>query len=200
MRSSLKWNKKTMVILLLHTVIAVCINLICYLISIACNLPVWLDCVGTVFMGAAMGPIPGAVTGGITTLILAAMGKDYLAYALVNMLVGFIVGICYPDDWSDYFQMGSTAAIVFFVVVLVATPLNLFFYDGYTGNLWGDALYDMLEQGGSSRISCVLLSEAFVDFPDKTFSIIIAGIMLRGSNWIMKKMGRKNHEEIVDNN
>ncbi|MGN0437040.1 MAG: hypothetical protein ACI4F4_00835 [Lachnospiraceae bacterium] len=200
MRRNFVWNKKTMLVLFLHTIIAICINIICYLSCITFHLPFWFDSIGTMLIGAAMGPIPGAVTGGLTTVLLSAMGKDYLAYAIVNMLVGFIVGICYPEDWSDYFQMGSTAAIVFLVVVLVATPLNVFFYDGYTGNLWGDALYDMLEQNGSSRISCILLSEAFVDFPDKIFSLIIAGVLLKVSNWIMKKIGRKNHEEIVDYN
>lgn len=200
MKKEVVWEKKRILSLLVQIILCVGLNLLGHAVAKGFRLPFWFDSIGTVVMAATSGPIPGAVVGGLTNGFLSMLGREYLAYALVNILVGIVVGISYPDDLTDYFQIVSTAAMTALVVILVSSLLNVMFYDGYCGNLWGDALYDMLEQGGSSKFSCVLLSEGFVDFPDKTLTLLFASGLIRWLDWVKRKLGRKKDEEILDNN
>lgn len=200
MRKKVVWEKKIILSLIIQVILCVGLNLAGYMIAKGFHLPFWFDSVGTVVMAATGGPIPGAIVGGLTNGFLTIFGWEYLAYGIVNILVGIVVGITYPEDLTDYFQIVSTAAITALVVILVASVLNVLFYGGYCGNIWGDALYDMLDQGGSSKISCVLLSESFVDFPDKTLTLLIASGLMRWMDWVKRKLGRKKDEEILDNN
>lgn len=196
----LERGKKTIIFVITHMVLCVCLNLLGHALSTGLGLPFWLDSVGTAVMAAHMGPVPGAIVGMITNVIMSLAGQEFIVYAIVNMAVGIVVGISYPKDLTDYFQIVITAALTAVVAIVISTPLNILFYDGYCGNIWGDALYDMLEQGGSSRISCVLLSESFVDFPDKVLTLLLASGIIRLNLWISSKLGRKKDEEVMDNN
>ena len=195
----LERGKKTIIFVITHMVLCVCLNLLGHGLAAGLGLPFWLDSVGTAVMAVHMGPVPGAIVGMITNVIMSLAGQEFIVYAIVNMAVGIVVGISYPKDLTDYFQIVITAALTAVVAIVISTPLNILFYNGYCGNIWGDALYDMLEQGGSSRISCVLLSECFVDFPDKVLTLLLASGMIRLNLWISSKLGRKKDEEVMDN-
>ena len=64
------------------------------------------------------------------------MASVSLIYALVNIVIGVIVGILYPEDMTDLFQILCIAAIVAIVAIVISTPINLVLYRGYTGNKW----------------------------------------------------------------
>ena len=66
---------------------------------------------------------------------------------------------------KDAYHILSSAAGTGFVVVLLATTLNTLLQNGYTGNAWGDALYDMLSQNIDVQLLKTFLSELFVEMP-----------------------------------
>ncbi|MCR4588482.1 MAG: response regulator, partial [Lachnospiraceae bacterium] len=65
---------------------------------------------------------------------------------------------------------------------------NLILYDGYTGNIYGDGLVDMLSLTISSRVFCGLMGELFVDFPDKLLSCAILFLTIPLTNFLSKKL------------
>ncbi len=55
----------------------------------------------------------------------------------------------------------------------------MYFFDGRTGNIWGDGLIDMISRDVNVPIVCTILGEAFVDIPDKAVSVFIAVGIIR---------------------
>lgn len=202
MRREFIWNRKNIINVCFGILICIAINLAGRNISEIGNLPFWFDSIGTVIIAAYIGPVPGAIVGGITNLCIYLMGQDNLPYAIVNIAVAIVVGKMYPEDLKDYFQIVCTAALTAIVAIVLSTPLNIFLYHGYCGNLWGDALFDMLQKGGSSFLGSAILGEAFVDFPDKVLTLVLASICIRGKKWIYNMKGEKNEavQEVTGDN
>lgn len=155
-------------------VVGIVINIAGNWFARTCHLPFWLDAVGTVLAAGLLGPLAGGLTGGISGGICAMITSMPVLFALVNIVIGIIVGILYPKDTTDLFQILCTAAIVAIVTIAVSTPINLLCHQGYPGNQWGDALFDMLQQNGNSVLASSLLGQALVDFPDKVISFFLA--------------------------
>lgn len=63
------------------------------------NVPLYLDSVGTFFVGAAAGPLAGAITGLLTNLILGMLSPGYAPYWSVPLLLGLVSGLCANAGW-----------------------------------------------------------------------------------------------------
>lgn len=147
-------------------------------IALVLHLPFWLDSIGTGIIAALYGPLAGGLVGGISNIIYGFFQPDSAMYALTGIIIGVVIGKTYPRDDMDRFQIVWTAALTAICAIMVSTPINIFVNQGYTDNLWGDALFDMLAHNESSMIACALLGEAFVDFPDKVLTLfIVSGVI-----------------------
>lgn len=153
-------------------------------------LPFWLDTVGTTFVAILCGPTAGALVGGISNLIFNLGSFEYMAYILVNVAVGIVVGLMFPKNAKDSFQIMFLAILLAVVVVVLSTPLNIYYYKGYTGNIWGDAMYDMLSQNGSSVGISAVIAEGFVDVPDKVLTIVLALGMVHLYKGVFHRLGK----------
>ena len=168
-------KKRESIILLIFSVF---LNLIGRYFASELSLPISLDSVGTLLSAILMGTVGGALAGLLTNLIIGIPDHVTWFYAVVSVAVGASVGHFYPRDRSrELFSVVSTAFSAGFIAVVISTPLNVFLYNGYTGNLWGDALFDLLSIDISIPAFNSFFAEAFVDMPDKAISIILAVII-----------------------
>lgn len=152
------------------------------------RLPIWLDvtgiCVASYFVGTA-----GGIAVGVLDNLLFAFIEPYSApYALTSAAVAAAIGFCVR---KEYFEEWSKAAISSFWIgmlsVAVSTPINMLMRKGYSGNMWGDALFDMLEWKGIPTAFCAIADEVIVEIVDKQICILIAFIFMR---MIMRQKGR----------
>ena len=61
---------------------------------------------------------------------------------------------------------------------VISTPLNIIFWGGTTGNVWGDAVFAWSQ---ASRIFLgSLLDEVVVDVPDKLITILVVYAIVKG--------------------
>jgi len=157
--------------------IALCIvmNLIGNQIAIRLQLPFWLDAIGTLICAIVLGPVGGALCGALTSLVTGFMNPVYLIYIVVSVGIGISVGLLFPKTQKySIISVASTAVFAGIVAVVLSTPINFIMYKGYTGNIWGDALVDMLSRNVHVPVLCMVLGEAFIDIPDKSISVFIA--------------------------
>ncbi len=152
-------------------------------------LPFWLDSVGTFLSAVLLGPIAGAISGGLMNLIVNFFEPGQAWFAIVSIGGAFAVGVFFPRDRKiESFSVIATALFAGFVMTVISTPLNLYFHDGYVGHPWGDALVDMLRYYINFKTLCCVAGELLVNMPDKTLSIAIAlGILYL----VRKHRGRK---------
>ena len=73
-----------------------------------------------------------------------------------------------------------TACVAGFVAVLISTPLNVIFWGGTTGNVWGDMVFAATQAAGLSTLLGSFLDEIVVDVPDKIITLIVVYFVLKG--------------------
>ncbi len=162
-------------------IICVILNTIGREIAYQFRLPIWFDAVGTIIAAIELGALGGGICGAITNIVSFAGALDVysLPYMLVSIAIGVLVGLFFPKKKSPLFTYVLLAVTTALVSALISTPLNLIMYDGETGNIWGDAVIDMISHNIRVPIITSFFAEFFVDFPDKTLSFFVAiGIIL----------------------
>ncbi|MBR1736510.1 MAG: HD domain-containing protein [Firmicutes bacterium] len=138
------------------------------------GLPIWLDCIGTVFVSYILGPFCGAVSGFTCNIVYSILfNPASYKYSLANMLIGFLVGYAKKNGGLEtFFTSMCTATVMTFVAIAISVPINCFCNEGYTGNIWGDGLIDYLNEHGIAFIRFII-GEFYVDFFDKIFTIML---------------------------
>ena len=156
--------------------VAVGINYVGKLFAQVLRLPLWLDSIGTVIASMLSGPIVGAISGAINNIIYGlTMDPISFVYALTSVAIGLTVGImAYRGRINNLWRAIVVGLVVALVAAVVSTPLNVIFWGGQTGNVWGDALYAYLIAHGVPVWLSSFLDELVVDLPDKVATVIIA--------------------------
>ncbi len=159
------------------------INYLGKLFASLLKLPLWLDSIGTCIGACLGGPIIGAICGAANNLIYGLTTGDSitLVYALTSLGIGFVVGILARLGMMKSFGKAIiTACGGGLAAVLISTPLNIMFWGGTTGNVWGDALFAATQAKGMAVALGSFLDELVVDVPDKLITLIVVFLILKG--------------------
>jgi len=116
--------------------LAISINIAVGQIVYVLKLPIYLDSIGTVLVGALLGPIPGLITGVLGTVIWAlTLNPGVLPYAIVAGVIGLLAGVFGRRGLftsSSPAWIGAISGAVFFVSLAVFFQ-TLF---SFTGDIW----------------------------------------------------------------
>jgi len=159
------------------------INYLGKLFASVLNLPLWLDSIGTCIGAVLGGPIIGGICGAANNLIYGFTTGDSitLVYALTSLGIGVAVGIMARlGRMKKLSGAVLTACVAGFVAVLISTPLNILFWGGTTGNLWGDAVFAWSQASGLPVALGSFLDEVIVDVPDKLITLLIVFAIIKG--------------------
>lgn len=137
-------------------------------------LPVWLDSFGTVFAAYVLGPVCGAIVGAAGNLAYSIWhASSPPIYAVTSLFIGFSVGIAAQKGYlATLFHAMSVAAMVTFGSGVVSAAINLIFYAGSTGNIWGDGVKDFLIEKGVPYVLSAVIGEFYLDFLDKLVTVL----------------------------
>lgn len=158
------------------------------------NLPLWLDSLGTVFAAYLLGPVFGAVTGAAVNLIygLYAASLVNAVYGLVSITVGVIVGITAKKGYLEtLFHAMTASCYVTAVTTALSVPLNYLFFEGATGNLWGDGMIALLEQLGCNSLFSHVVGEFYLDFLDKTLALVLLYLSVKGYRRLRTRISQR---------
>ena len=174
-----KWNAACFVL------IPACIgiNYLGKLFASVLKLPLWLDSIGTCIGGILGGPIIGGICGAANNLIFGFTTGDSitLVYALTSLGIGAAAGIMARLGHMKTLSGALlTACVAGFTAVVISTPLNLIFWGGTTGNIWGDAVFAWSQATGLPVILGSFLDEVVVDIPDKFITLLIVFTIVKG--------------------
>ena len=160
------------------------INYLGKLFASVLKLPLWLDSIGTCIGGCLGGPVIGAICGAANNLIYGFTAGDNitLIYALTSLGIGVAVGIMARLGFMKSFPKAILSACVAgLTAVVISTPLNVIFWGGTTGNVWGRCPYSQLPRQPVCRyFSAHFLMRLVVDVPDKLITLILVFFILKG--------------------
>lgn len=140
----------------------------------------FLDTVGTIFVAALLGPIPGIITGVLTNLVNGVIvGPMEIPFLLVNGVIGLIVGLVAQKTKNYNLATAVVVGLVLAIVApLIGTPIAIWLFGGLTG--YGlDFVIIWLKSSGQNLFSAVFLTKIVGNLVDKVASSLLVFAALK---------------------
>ena len=169
---------------------AIGINYLGKLFAGLLKLPLWLDSIGTVLASMLAGPIIGAIAGIVNNIIYGFTADPIsFVYAITSAVIGLVVGIMAYKGWiANVGKALVLGLVVGLIAATVSTPLNIMFWGGQTGNVWGDALFATMMAQDLPLWFASFADSIVVDVPDKMATVLISFLLFKGLPKNLKHM------------
>jgi len=163
---------------------AIGINYLGKLFAGLLKLPLWLDSIGTVLASMLAGPIIGGIAGAVNNIIYGFTADPIsFVYAITSAVIGLVVGIMAYKGWiANVGKALVLGLVVGFIAAIVSTPLNILFWGGQTGNVWGDALFATMMSNNMPLWLASFADSIVVDVPDKMATVLISFLIFKGGS------------------
>src|SRR5690554_1718132 len=172
-------QKKLSTMALLLVPIGIAINVVGGQIAVVLKLPVFIDVIGTILVGALAGPLLGGLTGLATNLILGITNPSWIPYAIVNVAIGIAAGYAGKKGWFTTIKGVIFASLLIWAVTqITANPITVWIYGGVTAS--GTSLITaFLVATGQSLWSAVFTTAIITETVDKVISVIIVFVIIK---------------------
>ncbi|MBV8048616.1 MAG: ECF transporter S component [Paludibacterium sp.] len=176
------WSLKLSTSALVLIPAAVGINYIGKLFAGLLKLPLWLDAIGTMLAAMLAGPVVGAICGAINNIIYGlTMDPISFIYALTSIGIGLAVGVmAYKGRITGIGSAVVVGIVAAVVATVISTPINIGFWGGQTGNVWGDLVFAWMVAHHFPVWMASTVDEFVVDVPDKIATAIVAYGIFKG--------------------
>jgi hypothetical protein len=183
--------------------IAIAFNIILgQAVGAALKIPIYLDSIGTILVGALCGPIPGALTGLLANLLWSyAVPPPFHsdisgAFAIVAAVIGLLAGLFGRMGWlrprpnKSYSQL-AIGAIVAVALVVVLAYLAFLGYTAILGNpdlaptpdqglLWGIPMFTLLGYLALAMVAGTVIGLVLLLFVRRDLTaayVVVAGVI-----------------------
>lgn len=161
--------------------IGVALNFIGAQIAMLLKLPVYLDAIGTIVVGALCGGWPGALVGVISNTINSITYPTYIWYGIISAIYGILAA--YLSRKKVFCKLWSSilAALLFATIGGVLNSCITWILFGFdfatdTTAIFALPLYKVL---GFSKFAAQMIAAIFMDVFDKELSILATYFILR---------------------
>lgn len=177
MMNKTKSDFSLMVILLIP--VAIAINIVGGQMTSLLKLPVDLDMIGVLLVGALCGPIPAAVTGVLTNLINGIFDPTWIPYAFCAFFIGIAAGLLSKYHMMDkIWKLIISGVVIALVGTITATPVTVFFFGGVTGG-GASMLAAGLMATGKQILESVFSVYIITETVGKLISIFVAYLVIK---------------------
>lgn len=141
-------------------------------------LPLYLDSIGTVLVGALAGPVAGVGTGVLTSLVWGTFNPTVVPFAAAYAFVGLAAGLLRPWFRGAWWRIGAAGLVVGFITALLSAPIASFIFGGTAGTGTG-LLVTFYRSLGAEPMTAVFLQSWTSDPLDKLIVFTIIWIVIR---------------------
>lgn len=114
---------------------AICLNLIGAQIALVLRLPIYLDSIGTMLIGAILGPFYGAFPNLLSGLILGMTSDIYsLYYAPIGILLGILTGIVFRYKKENSLWIFLAAFLITLPTTILSSIITVQLFGGITSS------------------------------------------------------------------
>ena len=172
-----RFNATYLVRSLLLVIAAIALNIaLGYWVQYSLQAPLFLDSIGTILVGALLGPLAGAATGAISILLWSAIFSNptILPYALVAAFIGWAAGFAAAHHAFERFRTTLLAGFLTgFGAALLSAPITAYVLRGVTGG-GADYLTQYLTTAGANILQATTIQGLLSDPLDKVISFALA--------------------------
>ena len=158
---------------------AICINYIGGQLALALHLPIYLDSIGTIMIGAMFGPAFGVLPPMISGILMAFTGDIYsLYFAPVGMILGLTAGFVLKRIHSVGFMLLLSAFLITLPGTIVCAIINAILFGGVTSS-GSSAIVAALSHTPLGLTGAIFVVQIFTDYLDRVISLALVMIVLR---------------------
>ncbi len=117
--------------------VAIAINIAVGTIIYTGKVPLYLDSIGTILVGALAGSWAGALTGLLSNLVwgLSGINPTYTPFAAVGAVIGLLAGVFSDLGWlRKLWKVIASGAITGLVATVISAPIAAYVFGGVTGS------------------------------------------------------------------
>lgn len=140
----------------------------------ALRLPLYMDSLGTILVACLAGPVAGAVTGVVGTLVFAVLTSPVtFCYMPVAVMIGVTVGLLTRRGFmGSVFAAVVGGLLVGVLAALISSPITAYLFAGSTGG-GTDVVVAAFRAIGMSKLEACFAQGLTVDIIDKVVCLII---------------------------
>lgn len=160
--------------------VAIAINVAAGQLVIAARVPLYLDSIGTVLVGALVGPWAGALTGFLANFVwtITGMFPEAVAWSGVAAIIGALAGAFSLGGWFKEGWKAALAGLITGVIAAVlSAPIAAYVFGGVTGS-GTDALVAMFRAAGLDALGANLAQGTVSDPLDKLITYLVVWAVL----------------------
>ena len=167
---------------------AICINYIGGQLALALRLPIYLDSVGTILIGALFGPAFGVLPPLISGVLMAFTGDIYsLYFAPVGMILGLTAGFVLKRIHSVGFMLLLSAFLITLPGTIVCAIINAILFGGVTSS-GSSVIVAALSHTPLGLTGAIFVVQIFTDYLDRVISLALVMIRLRKVKPLLPKI------------
>lgn len=170
---------------------AIVINIIGGQIALMLKLPIYLDSIGTLFVGAVLGPVYGMIPNLLSGIIMGMTTDIYsLYYAPVGMIVGLMAGLVCKKKLPKKGWVLLAALIITVPGTILSSCITAYLFGGITSS-GSTILVQLLEKTPLSMTASVFIVQIITDYIDRVIGLFLALVIINAlPNSIMDKIRR----------
>jgi energy-coupling factor transport system substrate-specific component len=184
-------TRKTMI--LTYAAMGIALNVVLGTVVSSMKIPLlFLDTIGTVLISVLFGPWWGALTGGLTNVVLGATtGASAIFFGIVNIAIALVAGyMARRFDFTKWYVALITGIILSIIAPLIGTPIAVAVYGGLNGSGM-DLVVLWLRSTGESVFASTFISRITGNFIDKILSCLLVMLMVARLPILSKLFERK---------
>ena len=167
---------------LVLVIAAVSVNIaLGHLVQYSLQWPLFLDSIGTILVGALLGPLAGAVTGAGSNLLWGALLGDLsiVPYSITAAFIGWAAGYAASRGaFARFRTVVLSSLLVGLAAALISAPITAYLFGGVTGG-GTDYLTAYLTATGANVLQAATLQGFISDPVDKMLSFGLAWLLWR---------------------
>jgi energy-coupling factor transport system substrate-specific component len=153
--------------------LAVCINLIGGQLALTFRLPIYLDSIGTMLIGALCGPFYGMLPNLLSGLIFGMTTDVYsLYFAPVGMIVGLMSGLAWKKRCSSAWWLPLAALVITVPGTLLSSAITAVLFGGVTSS-GSTILVQLLAKTPLGLTASVFVVQFITDYIDRFISLML---------------------------
>jgi len=160
--------------------VAIAVNLAIGLLVHALKLPLYVDSIGTVFIGFTLGPRWAALVGGLSMVLGGLLLNPWMPYyAGTAVVIGLLSGFFGIRHWQ--YSIKKTVVLGIIVAVsaaVVSAPVTVLVFGGVTGS-GTTVIVALLRASGRKLVESVLITGFAVELVDKVITCLMPVFVIR---------------------
>lgn len=161
--------------------VAIAINIAVGTIIFNLKVPLYLDSIGTILVGALAGTWAGALTGLLSNLVwgLSRINVAYTPFAAVGAVIGLLAGVFSDLGWlRRWWKVILSGVITGLVAAVISAPIAAYVFGGVTG-AGTDVVVAFFRGIGLGILPASFAQGVSSDPLDKAISFVVVWLIVR---------------------